>query len=158
MTVLIDNRTQEELSLELEKAIEKVITESLIYEDFDRECEISVSIVDNEEIQQINHQFRGIDKPTDVLSFPQLSFTEGECADVNEKDEIILGDIIISLERAKEQAQEYGHSLKREIAFLTAHSMLHLMGYDHMEQEEEEEMFTKQKEILLQAGFPREVK
>ncbi len=74
----------------------------------------------------------------------------------NENGEILLGDIIISLERAKEQAAEYGHSLQREIAFLTAHSMLHLLGYDHIEPEEEAEMFRRQREILLLAGFPRE--
>ena len=84
------------------------------------------------------------------------SFEEGEIMDRNENGEVVLGDIIISLERAREQAEEYGHSLKREIAFLTAHSMLHLLGYDHMEPEEEAEMFRRQKEILLQAGFPRE--
>lgn len=156
MTVWIDNRTHEEFSKELEQVIETIVKESLEYEDFDRECEISVSIVDNQEIQEINAQFRNIDRPTDVLSFPQLSFEEGEQADVNENNEIILGDIIISFEKAKEQAKEYGHSLKREIAFLTAHSMLHLMGYDHMEPEEEKEMFAKQKEILIQAGIPRE--
>ena len=122
---------------------------------FQEECEISISIVDNEEIHQINKQFRGIDRPTDVLSFPQLTFEEGEIMDRNEKGEVVLGDIIISLERAREQAEEYGHSLKREIAFLTAHSMLHLLGYDHMEPEEEKEMFAKQKEILELAGIPR---
>ena len=111
--------------------------------------------MDNEEIHQINKQFRGIDRPTDVLSFPQLTFEEGEIMDRNEKGEVVLGDIIISLERAREQAEEYGHSLKREIAFLTAHSMLHLLGYDHMEPEEEKEMFAKQKEILELAGIPR---
>ena len=155
MTVLIDNRTGEEVTKELEYIIEKIAADSLAYEEFDEACEISVSIVKDEEIREINKQFRNIDSPTDVLSFPQLTFEEGEMADVNENEEIILGDIIISLERAKAQAVEYGHSLKREIAFLTAHSMLHLMGYDHMELEEEEEMFAKQKKILEKAGIPR---
>ncbi len=156
MTVLIDNRTEEDVTKELEYVIEKIVEDSLAYEEFDEKCEISVSIVRDEEIREINKQFRNIDNPTDVLSFPQLTFEEGEMADVNENEEIILGDIIISLERAKAQAVEYGHSLKREIAFLTAHSMLHLMGYDHMEPAEEEEMFAKQKEILEKAGIPRE--
>ncbi|WP_304507322.1 rRNA maturation RNase YbeY [Anaerotignum sp.] len=156
MTILIDNRTEEVLSLELSNAIEKLIYESLQYEGFEKPCEVSVSIVDNEEIRQINKQFRDIDRATDVLSFPLLTFEDGERSDVNEKGEILLGDIIISLERAKEQAKEYGHSLKREIAFLTAHSMLHLLGYDHMEEEEEKEMFAKQREILIKAGIPRE--
>jgi probable rRNA maturation factor len=142
--------------MELEAAVKQAAAEALRYENFVEECEISVSIVDNEEIRQINRQFRNIDKATDVLSFPMLTFQEGEQAERNEDGEILLGDIIISLERAREQAAEYGHSLKREIAFLTAHSMLHLLGYDHMTPEEEEEMFRRQKEILLLAGFPRE--
>lgn len=142
--------------MELEAAVKQAAAEALRYENFAEECEISVSIVDNEEIRQINRQFRNIDKATDVLSFPMLTFQEGEQAERNEDGEILLGDIIISLERAREQAAEYGHSLKREIAFLTAHSMLHLLGYDHMTPEEEEEMFRRQKEILLLAGFPRE--
>ena len=156
MTVVVDNRTEEELNADIINAMEKAVKVSLFYEEFDEACEISISIVNNQEIQEINHQFRSINSVTDVLSFPQLTFEEGELADVNEKDEIILGDIIISLERAKEQAEEYGHSLKREMAFLTTHSMLHLMGYDHMEAEEEEDMVQRQKEILEQAGIPRE--
>jgi len=142
VNLLIDNRTDEPLTAELEDAIRRAAAEALRYEEFDEDCEISVSIVDNEEIREINRQFRSIDRATDVLSFPMLTFAEGEEAEVNENDEIVLGDIIISLER--------------EIAFLTAHSMLHLLGYDHMEPEEEAEMFRRQKEILLQAGFPRE--
>lgn len=156
MTILIDNRTEEVLSQELSDAIEKLIYKSLEYEGFEKPCEVSVSIVDNQEIRQINKQFREIDRATDVLSFPLLTFEEGEVLDLNEKDEVLLGDIIISLERAREQAEEYGHSLKREVAFLTAHSMLHLLGYDHMEEEEEKEMFSRQREILIKAGFPRE--
>ena len=155
MNLLIDNRTEELLAAELEDAILRAAAEALKYEAFDENCEISVSIVDNEEIRQINKQFRNIDRATDVLSFPMLTFEGEEEADRNENGEIILGDIIISLERAREQAEEYGHSLKREVAFLTAHSMLHLLGYDHMEPEEEAEMFRRQREILLQAGFPR---
>ena len=140
MTVLIDIRT-EGFPEEMEAVMEKIALDSLKYEGFQEECEISISIVDNEEIHQINKQFRGIDRPTDVLSFPQLTFEEGEIMDRNEKGAVVLGDIIISLER--------------EIAFLTAHSMLHLLGYDHMEPEEEKEMFAKQKEILELAGIPR---
>lgn len=156
MTVLMDNRTEEIFSVELSDVIEKLIRQSLEYEGFEKPCEVSVSIVDDKEIRQINNQFRNIDRATDVLSFPLLTFEEGEVFDLNEKDEVLLGDIIISLERAREQALEYGHSLKREVAFLTAHSMLHLLGYDHMEEEEEKEMFAKQNEILIKAGIPRE--
>ena len=89
---------------------------------------------------------------TDVLSFPQYD----DLRELDNEEEICLGDVVICGRVARCQAEEYGHSLKREIAFLTAHSMLHLLGYDHMEPEEEAEMFRRQKEILLQAGFPRE--
>lgn len=156
MTLLIDNRTNFELTDEIKETLEKVCLKSLQYEEFNDDCEISLSIVTNDEIHDINKQFRNIDSPTDVLSFPQLTFEEGEEADVNENGEIVLGDIIISIDRAKEQAEEYGHSLKRELAFLSVHSMLHLMGYDHMVPEEEEDMFRRQKEILIEAGIPRE--
>lgn len=156
MTLLIDNRTDFELTDEIKETLEKVCLKSLQYEEFNEDCEISLSIVTNDEIHDINKQFRNIDSPTDVLSFPQLTFEEGEEADVNENGEIVLGDIIISIDRAKEQAEEYGHSLKRELAFLSVHSMLHLMGYDHMVPEEEEDMFRRQKEILIEAGIPRE--
>ena len=156
MTLLTDNRTDFEISGEIMEAVEKACLETLKYEEFDEDCEISLSFVTNEEIHQINRQFRNVDAPTDVLSFPQLTFEEGEEANVNENGEIVLGDIIISVERAKEQAEEYGHGLKREIAFLTVHSMLHLLGYDHMEKDEEEDMFRRQKEILEIAGIPRE--
>lgn len=156
MTLLIDNRTDFELTDEIKEMLERVCLKSLQYEEFNEDCEVSLSIVTNDEIHDINKQFRNIDSPTDVLSFPQLTFEEGEEADVNENGEIVLGDIIISIDRAKEQAEEYGHSLKRELAFLSVHSMLHLMGYDHMVPEEEEDMFRRQKEILIEAGIPRE--
>lgn len=156
MTVLIDNRDENYvLTKDIELLIDKVALKCLVYEEFDTECEISVSLVTPEEIRSINKQFRGIDKETDVLSFPQLTFREAEEAEVNENDEIILGDIIISVDRAKEQAEEFGHSFEREIAFLTAHSMLHLLGYDHMEEDEEKIMFSKQKEILDILGIKR---
>ena len=148
MNLLIDNRTEELLTAELEEAILKAAAESLKYEAFDENCEISVSIVDNEEIRQINKQFRNIDRATDVLSFPMLTFEEGEEAEVNENDEIILGDIIISLERAREQAEEYGHTLLREVGFLAVHSTLHLLGFDHMEEPYTSVMRSREKEIL----------
>ena len=155
MTLLIDNRTDFEITEEFEKLFNDVVKESLRYEEFDPECEVSLSIVSNDEIQEINKQFREIDAPTDVLSFPLLTVEEGEQADVNENNEIMLGDIIISIDKAKAQAEEYGHGLRRELAFLTAHSMLHLMGYDHMEEEEQKEMFKKQDDILNNLGITR---
>lgn len=155
MTILIDNRTSWELKKEYEQTIDLAVKESLLFESFEKECEISVSIVDNEEIQQINQQFRNINRPTDVLSFPQLTFEENEKMQTNEKGEVLLGDIILSIEKAKSQSEEYGHPLKREIAFLTVHSMLHLLGYDHMTEEEEKEMFKKQTKILEKMNIPR---
>ena len=156
MNLLIDNRTEELLTAELEEAILKAAAESLKYEEFDENCEISVSIVDNEEIRQINKQFRNIDRATDVLSFPMLTFEEGEEAEVNENDEIILGDIIISLERAREQAEEYGHSYKRELHYLLVHGIMHCLGYDHMTEEEKTEMREKEEFILSKLGITRE--
>ena len=143
MDVLFENTTDIKVNEEL---INSVIAESLRYEGVSDNCEISVTIVDNDEIHSINLKHRGIDSPTDVLSFPLIDFEKETLPDDGSK--IYLGDIIISIEKAKEQAKEYGHSLDREIGFLTAHSMLHLLGYDHMVEDEEKIMFKKQEEIL----------
>ncbi len=133
------------------ETIEKVINESLLYENIQGKFEISVTIVSNEEMKKINFQHRGLDKTTDVLSFPLIiDFTK-----IDDKFQYSLGDIIISYDRAIEQSQEYNHSLNREIAFLTAHSMLHLLGYDHMTDSEEKEMFLKQEEILNKLNYKR---
>lgn len=150
MDVLFENNTNEEINYKL---IEKVILEALRYEGVNDNTEVSVTIVDNEEIRKINNKFRNIDRATDVLSFPLIDFDNESLPDDGSK--IYLGDIIISIERAKEQAKEYGHSIDREIGFLTAHSMLHLLGYDHMVPEEEKEMFAKQEEILNNLGLRR---
>ena len=150
MDVLFENNTNEEINYKL---IEKVISEALRYEGVNDNTEVSVTIVDNEEIRKINNKFINIDRATDVLSFPLIDFDNESLPDDGSK--IYLGDIIISIERAKEQAKEYGHSIDREIGFLTAHSMLHLLGYDHMVPEEEKEMFAKQEEILNNLGLRR---
>lgn len=123
--------------------------------------EMSLSIVSPEQIQELNKSFREVDKVTDVLSFPTCDNpTRGAitvvCEDVNpETDLVNIGDIVICLERAKEQANEYGHSLKRELAFLSLHGLLHLLGYDHIEPDDEKQMIALQKEILDQAGITR---
>ena len=148
MDVLFENNTKEEVNYKL---IENVISEALKYEGVSDNTEISVTIVDNEEIRKINNKFRNIDRATDVLSFPLIDFDNEDLP--NDGSKIYLGDIIISIERAKEQANEYGHSLDREVGFLTAHSMLHLLGYDHMVPEEEKVMFAKQEEILSNLGL-----
>ena len=150
MDVLFENNTNEEINYKL---IEKVISEALRYEGVNDNTEVSVTIVDNEEIRKINNKFRNIYRATYVLSFPLIDFDNESLPDDGSK--IYLGDIIISIERAKEQAKEYGHSIDREIGFLTAHSMLHLLGYDHMVPEEEKEMFAKQEEILNNLGLRR---
>lgn len=115
--------------------------------------EVSVMFTDNEEIRELNREHRGLDRATDVLSFPLLEYDEDgraeeEYVDTNTKGETLLGDIVISLERAAEQAAEYGHSFEREVGFLTVHSMLHLLGYDHIEPKDEAEMFELQEKIL----------
>ena len=150
MDVLFENNTKEEVNYKL---IENVISEALKYEGVSDNTEISVTIVDNEEIRKINNKFRNIDRATDVLSFPLIDFDNEDLP--NDGSKIYLGDIIISIERAKEQANEHGHSLDREVGFLTAHSMLHLLGYDHMVPEEEKVMFAKQEEILSNLGLKR---
>lgn len=129
------------------------------------ECEIALTLVNNEEIRELNREHRGFDRATDVLSFPMASFSAPACYDDLEDSpdnfnpetgELMLGDIVISLERAEEQAAQFGHSLRREFAFLTAHSMLHLLGYDHMTEEEEREMFRRQEEVLDSLGITRD--
>jgi len=116
----------------------------------DTELEFSVIIVDNKRIHEINKEYRGIDRPTDVISF---ALEDSE--DVNIENYRILGDIYISIDKVKEQAKTYGHSEKRELAFLTVHGFLHLLGYDHMKPEEEKVMFGKQEEILNGFGITR---
>lgn len=123
--------------------------------------EMSLSIVDEEQIKQLNKQFREVDKVTDVLSFPTCDNpTRGAitvvCDEVNpETDLVNIGDVVICLQRAKEQAKEYGHSLKRELSFLAVHGLLHLLGYDHMNEQDEQQMMGLQKEILQKAGINR---
>lgn len=146
---------------EMEKTLMSVCDRVLMSEECDFDAEISVTLVDNESIREINAEQRNIDRPTDVLSFPMLEFDEDgvACADYDtDGDFIILGDIVISMERAQEQAREYGHSFIRELAFLTAHSMLHLLGYDHINSAEEERVMCEKQEAVLQSlGITRNI-
>lgn len=114
---------------------------------------VSVQIVDNQTIQQFNQTFRRVDRPTDVLSFPQWE-TDEEIIELPDEP-TPLGDIVISLPKAKQQAAEYGHSLERELGFLAVHGFLHLLGYDHQDAEQEREMFAKQEAILQRIGLQR---
>ncbi len=147
MEVLFESSVNENelktLDFDIEQLIKDVVLKSLQYENFTTNVEVSISIVDNEEIQELNKNYRNKNYATDVLSFPLLSNF-----DINDDNIVAIGDIVISLEKAKEQANEYGHSIEREVGFLTAHSMLHLLGYDHMEENEAKIMFEKQEEIL----------
>ncbi|MBQ4573930.1 MAG: rRNA maturation RNase YbeY [Clostridia bacterium] len=138
----------------LRTLIKKAITGALKYEEIEDAAEVSVTLVDNARIHELNLEHRDVDRPTDVLSFPMF---EDEGLDEDEAlGELILGDIVLSLERAKEQAEEYGHSFERECAFLCVHSVLHLLGYDHeISEEEEKEMFAKQEAILQELGITR---
>jgi probable rRNA maturation factor len=119
------------------------------------DAEVSVTFVTNHEIQEINRDYRNLDKPTDVISFALEESTEGEIEIVGEDLPVVLGDIIISVERAKEQAEDYNHSFERELGFLAVHGFLHLLGYDHMTKEDEKVMFGKQEEILGEYNLGR---
>lgn len=161
MKVSIRNEQKQfRVTPELRTLIKQAIQTSLKHMEENEQVEVSVMLVDNEEIHTLNKLHRGIDRATDVLSFPLLEYDEDgnvieDLLDVNEKGEVLLGDIVISLERAAEQAEEYEHSMEREVGFLTVHSMLHLLGYDHMTPEEEAVMFGYQNEILNQMGLER---
>lgn len=124
-------------------------------EGIEEECEVSVTFVDNEAIREINREYRGKDAPTDVISFAMEEMGEDEIAIIGGDTTRVLGDLIISIDRAKEQAEEYGHSFDRELGFLALHGFLHLLGYDHIEKEDEIVMFSKQKEILENYGLSR---
>lgn len=154
MRILFCNETDFEFGQDKVRLIENVIQKSLEYERFTLNSEISVTVVTNEEIKKINKRYRNIDRETDVLSFPIIDFENEEIPN-GETETVILGDIIISIEKAISQAEQYGHSIERELGFLTAHSMLHLIGYDHIKEEEEKIMFFKQEEILKSIGLVR---
>ena len=149
-----------------EELIRRIAGICLEIEGISSPCQVSVLLTDDVHIREINREWRSTDRETDVLSFPALPFSPGflgrdhqdllkESFDVDTGC-CFLGDIVISLERAKEQAEEYGHSIFREVAFLTAHSMLHLFGYDHMEEADRIIMEQKQEEILSRKGYTRD--
>lgn len=168
MTILIEKETDDEIGFDYQETLKNVILKSIEIENCPYECEVNITFTNDSGIQRLNQDFRGIDRPTDVLSFPMADYNPPANFSILESDdttaqyfnpesgELLLGDIVISTERAKKQAKEYGHSLKREICFLTAHSMLHLMGYDHMTDRDREEMESKQDEILNALGITRD--
>ena len=157
MTIAVENNSRQTLDFPYEELAGQVITAALDFEAFPYEAEVSLLLTDLEEIHEINRTQRGIDKPTDVLSFPMIEYpAPGDFSRLEEavgcfhpdNGEAVLGDIVLCVDKVKEQALEYGHSVIREYAFLILHSMLHLLGYDHMTKEEALVMETKQEQIL----------
>jgi len=164
MILNFENETDINLSFSYEDVCEKVCLAVLDYEEFSKDVLVELTITDNEGIHEINLSQRNIDRPTDVLSFPMIDFSDIESyQDIYDDNEyldpetgqVFLGCIVISVDMIKEQAEEYGHSELREFAFLVCHSMLHLLGYDHMTEDEEKEMFAKQKEVMEIVGISR---
>lgn len=165
MTFCVENQVDARFSFPLEETVEKVILGVLNWEECPYEVEVNILITDEEGIREYNRQYRNIDRETDVLSFPNVDYEipgdfsiveENEMAYANpDTGEIYLGDIILCSERIFSQAREYGHSELREFSFLIAHSMLHLLGYDHMEETEEKIMIEKQEKILDKLGITR---
>lgn len=148
MTIYYNYEAKQKLYIPWMNIISDVVTGTLEYMKFKKEAEVSVSVVDGEQIKELNRDFRNIDRVTDVLSFP--------IGDKNpETGEIVLGDIVLCAEKVISQAQEFGHTRKRELAFLTCHSMLHLLGYDHIEEDDRIEMENLQRKILEKIGYTR---
>lgn len=155
LRIYFDNHQETiDLTYRLKMLVRAAVEATLDYEQYGNPAEVSVTFVDNNEIHEMNKKFRNVDKPTDVLSFPLFDYEgEGEEPPVDEMLGM-LGDIVLSLEQAKVQAEEYGHSFEREVAFLTVHSMLHLLGYDHETSEEDDaDMRTRQTEIVESLGL-----
>lgn len=166
MTFYVENETDYEFPFDTFKLVEEVATKALDMENCPLDVQVNVLITDNSGIREFNKEYRDIDKETDVLSFPNLDFEEKSHFDIPkekladyvdpETGEVVLGDIILSKDRILEQAEAYGHSIKREFAFLVTHSILHLCGYDHMTDDEAKEMEQKQRDVLEQLGITRD--
>lgn len=164
MTLNIEYETDNILELDYENIITKVVNTSLDTEECPYDIELNVILTDNKEIKEINQNYREIDSATDVLSFPMVDYTSpSDFSHLEEDDtyfnietgELILGDIVISVDKVMEQADEYGHSIERELAFLVTHSMMHLFGYDHMDEEERIVMEERQELVLRTLGINR---
>ena len=154
--LLIDDSQDIDIGKDIIEDIEKVIESSLESEGIHNDCQVSLTFTDNEEIRILNSKYRKIDRATDVLSFP--IYTKNELEDLK-KDrhhmQLVLGDIVISVEKAQEQAGEYGHSFKRELSFLVCHSTFHLLGYDHMNEDEAKIMRNKERTVLENLNIHR---
>lgn len=164
MTLYIEEEGNVTLPFDVKETAEFIVGTVLDCEECPYEAEVNLLLTDDEEIRVMNREHRQIDRATDVLSFPMLEYEmPGELSGIEETadafnpetGELMLGDIVISKDRVVGQAEEYGHSVRREYAFLIAHSMLHLLGYDHMEEEERRLMEDRQRAIMEKAGIPR---
>ncbi len=165
MTLNFEEEVTVPFDFEYESLAREVISFTLDHENFPYESEVNLTLTDNDGIHEINKMYRQIDRPTDVLSFPMLSYEapgdfsklEDDYDDNFNPDtgEIMLGDIVISVDKVLEQAESYGHTSRREYAFLIVHSMLHLFGYDHMTPEEAVQMEAKQRQILEEMNITR---
>lgn len=152
MTVVITNEQDKiEIPADWEAKINQVAEICLREEGIPAEAEVDLLFVDNEAIREMNAEYRNIDRATDVLSFPMYEADE----EIDDEEEILFGDIVISLERAEEQRQEYGHSLEREVMYLLVHGLLHLSGYDHMEEDEKALMREREEKLLAVIGATR---
>mgnify|MGYP002509131458 CR=1 FL=1 len=166
MTFYVENESQAEFPFDVEEVAKLVCEAALQEEGCPYEVQINIVLTDNAGIRELNRECRGIDRETDVLSFPNVDFDEEGVFRIDEDNEadyfdpetgeLVLGDIMISLDKVYEQAEEYGHSVRREFAFLVAHSMLHLCGYDHMEDAERARMEQKQEAVLTGLGITRD--
>ena len=161
MTINIEYETEKKLDLDYETIIRQVVEKAMDYEKCPYEAEVNVTLTDNAAIHEINREYREIDRVTDVLSFPFNDFTYGRgtlppCAAEEATALLLLGDIVVSIPAVKRQAKEYGHSEERECAFLICHGMLHLLGYDHTTEEEEQQMFGFADEILTALRYTRD--
>ncbi|SFL81411.1 probable rRNA maturation factor [Gracilibacillus orientalis] len=146
----------EEVSQEHFDLITQLLSYAAQQEKLAEDSELSISFVDNKEIQLLNKQYRGLDNPTDVLSFALEEEADQEIRIIGADIPVTLGDIIISVDKANEQAGEYNHSFTRELGFLALHGFLHLLGYDHMNEDDEKKMFSRQEELLNGFGLSRE--
>lgn len=151
-----NEQDKENVTPELRCLVKAAIYAALSYEDFRKSAEISVTFTDNDGIQEINREQRNVDAPTDVLSFPIMSGDDSDADTDRSNGAVMLGDIVLNLERARAQAAEFGHSYTREVAFLTVHSVLHLLGYDHLTSDEaDRDMRARQDAVLDMMGIKR---
>ena len=153
MIYFVNDQDKLPVTYKLKMLTRRAVETVLEHEQYNNPCEVSVTYTDNEQIHELNLQYRNVDRPTDVLSFPLMDFSGESEEPVADEPVVSLGDIVISLEKAAEQANEYGHSFEREVAFLTVHSMLHLLGYDHMEEDEERDMRARQRTVMELLGL-----